>query len=120
MRAPVIVLASLSAIAITGVVFAVTTAVGGALIYGALFLLLPLSAAACLRTIRYSRTALFICSLGAMVPLIVGVLLTWPQLGDAAPYLAGVIAIFGGLAGMLSPTARAWHASASAHRLLDL
>ena len=48
------------------------------------------------------------------------VLLTWPQLTATAPYLAGAMAIFGGLSGMLSHTARTWYASSSAHRLLDI
>lgn len=120
MRPPTIVIASLSAIAVTGMFFALTSVFGGAGAPAALFLTLPLSAYACYRVKRYARTALFITSLMAMAPLMVGVMLTWPQLGSSALYLAGVAALFSGLAGMLSPVARSWHASANAHRLLDL
>ena len=120
MRPPTIVIASLSASAITGLVFASTASFGGSASAGAMFLLLPLSALCCLKAWRFSRTALFLFSLGAMVPLMIGVMLTWPHLLPAAPYAAGIGALFGGLAGMLSPTARAWYASLSAHKLLDL
>jgi hypothetical protein len=120
MRPPRIVIASLCAIAITGIVFAVTATVGGAAVVGALFLSLPLSALSCLRAWRFSRTALFLFSFGAMAPLMVGVLLAWPHWLGGAPHIAGLTALIGGLAGMLSPAARAWYASLSAHRLLDL
>ena len=120
MRPPTIVIASLSAIAITGLVFATTATFGGSASSGAMFLFLPLSALCCLKAWRYSRTALFLVSLGAMVPLMIGVMLTWPALLSIAPYAAGIGTLFGGLAGMLSPTARAWYASLSAHKLLDL
>ena len=120
MRPPTIVIVSLAAIAITGFVFAGTATVGGAAASGAMFLLLPLSAFACLKAWRYSRTALFLFSLGAMVPLMIGVALTWPHYLSSAPYVVGISALFGGLAGMLSPIARAWYASRSAHKLLDL
>ena len=69
--------------------------------------------------IHLNKTALR-AALAAMAPLMVGLILTWPSLGSALPYLAGLAAIFGGLAGMLTPVARSWHASANAHRLLDL
>ena len=36
------------------------------------------------------------------------------------PFVAAISALVGGLAGMLAPTARAWYASVSAHRLLDI
>ena len=120
MRPPKIVIASLCAIAITGCVFAITASSGGAAAVGALYLSLPLSAASCLKAWRYSRTALFVASLCAMAPLMVGVVITWPHLLSAAPYAAAITALFGGLAGMLSPTARAWYASLSAHRFLGL
>ena len=120
MRPPTIVIASLSAIAITGLVFATTATFGGSASAGAMFLLLPLSALCCLKAWRYSRTALFLFSLGAMAPLMVGVALTWPQLLSVAPYAVAIGTLFGGLAGMLSPTARAWYASRFAHKLLDL
>jgi hypothetical protein len=120
MRPPRVVIVSLAAIAITGIVYAGTSIFGGAGASGAMFLLLPLSALCCLRAWRYSRTGLFVCSLGAMAPLMVGVVLTWPDMRGGAPYMAGISALFGGLAGMLSPTARAWYASLSAHKLLDL
>jgi hypothetical protein len=120
MRPPTIVIASLAAIAITGIVFAVIAMLGGAAPVGALFLALPLSAVSCLRAWRYSRTALFLFSLGSIAPLTVGVMLTWPHVLAGAPYVAAITAIVGGLAGMLAPTSRAWYASLSAHRLLDL
>ena len=120
MRPPTIVIASLSAIAITGLFFAITSVFGGAGPIAALYAALPVAAYACSRVKRLSRTALFLVSLAAMAPLMVGLMITWPNLGAAAPYLLGIGAIFGGLAGMLSPIARAWHATASAYRLLDL
>ena len=120
MRPPTVVIVSLAAIAVTGSVYAITATFGGAGASGAMFLLLPLSTLCCLKAWRYSRTALFVFSIGAMAPLMVGVLLTWPDMFAGAPYIAGVTALFGGLAGMLSPTARAWFASLSAHKLLDL
>ena len=120
MRPPTIVIASLSAIAVTGSVFATTATLGGGAGIGAMFLTLPLSAFACLKALRFSRTALFLFSLGAMTPMIVGVLITWPHSLSVAPYAVGISALFIGLAGMLSPTARAWYASLSAHKLLDL
>jgi hypothetical protein len=120
MRPPTIVIASLSAIAITGMFFAITSLFGGAGGIAALYAALPVAAFACSRVKRFSRTSLFLVALAAMGPLMVGVMLTWPHLGAAAPYLLGIGALFGGLAGMLSPIARAWHATASAYRLLDL
>lgn len=120
MRPPTIVIVSLCMIAITGSVFAVSASTGGAPAVGALFLALPLSALGCLKAWRYSRTALFLSSFGAMAPLMVGMLITWPHVLNGAPYVAGIAGLFGGLAGMLSPTARTWYASLSAHRLLDL
>ncbi len=118
-RPPTIVLASLVAIAVPGVLFAVTTALGGAPGVGALFLLLPLTAYACYRALRLARTAMFLAAIGALGPLFVGVMLTWPDFASGVPYLAGATAIFAGLCGMLSPTARAWHATERAHGLLD-
>ncbi|MES3035704.1 MAG: hypothetical protein V4813_17000 [Gemmatimonadota bacterium] len=119
MRPPLTVFASLCAIAFSGVLFAVTTAVGGAPAAGALFLLLPLTAYGCLRAVRLSRTALFAASIGAFAPLMVGVMMTWPDVPGALPYVVGATAIFAGLCGMLTPTARAWYASERAHGLLD-
>ncbi len=119
-RPPRIVIASLSAIAVTGTFFAITSIFGGAGAIAALFLALPMCAVACFRVKRYSRTALFLASLAAIAPLMVGVLLTWPDMAPGAPYIFGITAIVAGLAGMLTPTARDWHASAAAHRLLDL
>jgi hypothetical protein len=55
-----------------------------------------------------------------MVPLMVGVAVTWPDLRQGAPYIVAISALVSGLAGMLAPTARAWYASVSAHRLLDI
>lgn len=120
MRAPTIVIASLVAIAITGLFFAIATVISGAGAVTFLFLTLPVAAAACHRVKRYSRTALFVGSLASMAPLMVGVMLSWPNLGSGMPYYAGIATLFAGLAGMLSPEARAWHATESAHRLLDL
>ena len=115
-RPPTTVIASLAAIAIAGIVFAITTALGGAPVVGALFLTLPLAAAASARVVRLSRPALFAVSLLAQAPLAVGVMLTWPQVSGMLPYVAGMLTITGGLAGMLTPAARAWYASVSAHR----
>ena len=120
MRPPTIVIVSLTAIAITGLVFAATATSGGAPAIGALYMALPIFALSCLRAWRFSRTALFLFSFGAMVPLMVGVMLTWPAVLSSAPYIIGISALVAGLAGMLSPTARAWYASLSAHKLLDL
>ncbi len=120
MRAPTIVIASLSAIAVTGVFFSIATLISGAGAVTLLFGLLPFAAIACLRVKRYSRTALFVASLASMAPLMVGVVLSWPDIGGGMPYYAGIVALFAGLAGMLSPEARSWHALESAHRLLDL
>jgi hypothetical protein len=119
MRPPTIVIASLSAIAVTGMFFAITSLFGGAGAIAALFLALPFCAAACMRVKRYSRTALFVTALASVAPLTVGLMLTWPDLGSGLPYIVGLTALVGGLAGMLTPAARAWHATASAHRLLD-
>lgn len=120
MRPPTVVIVSLSGIAITGMFFAIAALISGAGAVTVLFLSLPLFALACFRVKRYSRTALFVGSLAAMAPLMAGVVINWPDLGSGAPYLAAITALFAGLAGMLSPVARAWHATASAHRLLDL
>jgi hypothetical protein len=119
-RAPTIVIASLSAIAITGLFFAIATIISGAGAMTFLFLSLPVAAASCLRVKRHSRTALFIGSLASMAPLMVGVMLSWPDIGNGMPYYLGIVTLFAGMAGMLSPEARAWHATESAHRLLDL
>jgi hypothetical protein len=115
-----VVVVSLSAIAVTGSFFAITSVLGGGAAVAALFLSLPVCAVSCLRVKRYSRTALFVTSLAAMAPLMVGMMLTWPAFSTGFPYVAGLTALFGGLAGMLTPEARTWHASESAHRLLDL
>ncbi len=120
MRPPTIVIASLSAIAVTGMFFAIATVISGAGAVTFLFLTLPVAAAACHRVKRYSRTALFVGSLASMAPLMVGVVLTWPDLGSGMPYCIGIGVLFAGLAGMLSPEARAWHATERAHRLLEL
>jgi hypothetical protein len=119
-RPPTIVIASLSAIAITGLLVAVAATSGGSGGASAFFLTLPAAAAASLRAWRYSRTALYLCSFGCMVPLMVGVAVTWPDLRQGAPYIVAISALVSGLAGMLAPTARAWYASVSAHRLLDI
>lgn len=119
-RAPLTVFASLCAIAFSGVLFAVTSAVGGAPAAGLLFLLLPLSAYGCLRAVRLSRMAMFVASIGAFAPLMIGVMMTWPDVPGALPYVVGATAIFAGLCGMLTHTARSWYASARAHGLLDL
>lgn len=120
MRAPTIVLASLAAIALTGSLFAVSSTIGGSPGIGALFLMLPVAASACLRARRRARFALFVVSLAATAPMMAGIVITWPSSGAAVPYLAGVTAIVGGLAGMLSRTARAWHAAARAYRHIGL
>ncbi len=119
-RPPTIVIASLGAIAITGLLVAIAATSGGSGGAGAFFLTLPATAACSLRAWRHSRTALFLCSFGAMLPLMAGVGLTWPDLIGGAPYVAAITALVGGLAGMLAPTSRAWYASVSAHRLLDI
>jgi hypothetical protein len=117
---PTVVLASLVAIAIPGLLFAVTTALDGAPGVGALFLLLPLTAYGCLRALKFARTAMFLVSLAALAPLVVGVIMTWPEASSSLPYIAGGGAIVAGLSGMLTPTARTWHASKRAHNLLDI
>jgi len=118
-RPPLIVLASLGAIAVPGLVFAATSAAGGAPLVGALFLLLPVSAYGCLRAMKYSRSALFISALGALAPLFVGVMMTWPEFAVGLPYMAGAIAIVSGLGGLLAPSARIWYAGGRARALLD-
>lgn len=120
MYAPAIVLTSLAAIGVTGSLFAVTSTIGGSPGIGVLFLLLPLAAHACLRARRHARTALFIVSLAATAPMTAGIVITWPSLGAGMPYLAGVATIVSGLAGLLSRTAREWHAAARAHRHIGL
>jgi ABC-type siderophore export system fused ATPase/permease subunit len=119
MRPPTIVIASLSAIAVTGSFFFLTSLTSDVRAVSVLFLSLPLAAAACYRVMRHARTVLFVTALAAMAPVMVGLMLTWPNLLSSLPYIAGIAAIFGGLSGMLSPLARSWHASANAHRLLD-
>lgn len=120
MRAPTIVFASLGAIAITGSIFAVSTVRAGTPGIAMLFLLMPVTAAACLRALQRSRVALFTVSIGATAPLMVGIVLTWPAISGMVPYLAGIGAIVGALGGMLSRPARDWHASVSAHRQIGL
>jgi hypothetical protein len=117
---PTVVLASLGAIALPGLLFAVTTALDGAPGVGALFLLLPLSAYGCFRAVKLARAAMFVVAMGALGPLFVGIMMTWPEASSSVPYIAGAGAIIAGLSGMLSPTARAWHASKRAHGLLDI
>jgi hypothetical protein len=119
-RPPLVVQASLGAIGCVGATFALTSTIGGSAPAALLFASVACSAYACLHLWRWSRTALFICSLASMAPLIVGVTLTWPQVSGGLPYLLGVAGVFGGLAGMLSRSAREWHASAKAHRLIGL
>ncbi|NJK42824.1 MAG: hypothetical protein HC937_04120 [Aquincola sp.] len=58
----------MSAIAVTGLFFFLTSLVGDARAISALFLALPLCAAACYRVKRHARTALFVTALGAMAP----------------------------------------------------
>jgi hypothetical protein len=118
-RPPLIVLLSLLMIALVGTFFAVTATSGGAPGAGALYLLLPLTAYACLRAVKFSRTALFVAAIGAVAPLAVGIMLSWPDFAVSLPYLIGAFAIFFGLCGMLAPSARAWYAGARAHQLLD-
>jgi hypothetical protein len=115
-----VVHASLSVIGLVGVCFAITSAVGGSVPMAVLFASLGGTAYACLKLWRWSRTALFLCALASMAPLLVGVMLTWPHVASGLPYLLGVAGVFGGLAGMLSRSAREWHASAKAHRLIGL
>lgn len=119
MRPPPVVIASLAAIALTGVTFAITATTGGAPLTGVAFLTLPLAAAACSRALRRARVALFVVSLLAMAPMLVGVLLTWPDITGLLPYAIGMAAIIGGLGGMLSTAAREWHATTAARRHLD-
>ena len=118
-RPPTIVSVPLGAIAVTGVLFAVTTALDGALGVSAFYLLLPLTALGCLRGLKHARTAMFIAALVALGPLFVGVLLTWPDARSGVPYIVSAAAVVGGLGGMLTKTARAWHASERARGLLD-
>jgi hypothetical protein len=112
--------ASLSVIGIIGIGFAITSLSGGSTPAALLFASLPLTAYACLKLWRWSRTALYLCALTSMAPLIVGVIITWPNVASGLPYILGVAGVFGGLAGMLSRSAREWHASAKAHRQIGL
>lgn len=118
-RPPTIVSVSLGAVAVPGVLFAVTTALDGAPGVSAFYLLMPLTAFGCLRALKHARTAMFIAALVALGPLFVGVLLTWPDARSGVPYIAGAAAIVSGLGGMLTKTARVWHASERARGLLD-
>ncbi len=117
---PTIVLASLGAVAAPGVLFAVTSALDRAPGVGALFLLLPLTAYGCFRAVKLARAAMFVVGIGAIGPLFAGVMMTWPEASGSVPYIVGAGAIFAGLSGMLTPAARAWHASKRAHGLLDI
>lgn len=119
MRAPMVVVASLGAIAVTGAFFSISSVLAGGGAVAMIFASLPISAVSCLRLKRHSRTAVFIMSLASMAPLMIGMMLTWPDVGAGFPYVAGIAALFGGLAGMLTPEAREWHASERAHRLLE-
>ena len=120
MQYPRIVIGSLGAITVTGLFFAVAAAMGGAPAAGALFLLLPGSVVACTRAIRYSRSVVVGTVIGATLPLVVGVAVTWPDVPAAAPYLIGIVALWCGLSGLLSHTGRAWYASLRARRLIGL
>lgn len=117
---PPIVVASLGAIASTGLFFAVTATLSGGALVGAFFLLLPVAAWATWRTKRGARGALLTCALLATLPLQMGVVLTWPHLLDALPSIAGLLALLGGVAGMITHRARHWYASWRAHRIVDL
>ena len=117
---PPVVAISLSAIAGTGLLVAIAATVGDGLLVGALFLLLPLAAWATWRTKRGARGALIVCALLATLPLQMGVMLTWPHPDDALPAIAGLLAIIGGVIGMLTHTARHWYASARAQRVVGL
>ncbi|MCC7054175.1 MAG: hypothetical protein IT355_12995 [Gemmatimonadaceae bacterium] len=116
MHPPRTVLASLAAIALTGVALSVTTTRGGAPLAGLLFLLLPLLAAACWRRWRFSRAALCLVAGIALLPLTVGLVLTWPHRVAMLPYAVAALVLVTGLAGLFSPAARAWHAAQSAPR----
>ena len=117
---PPIVKLSLGAIAVTGSYLAMMATVGGGPLIGALFLLLPVGAWATWRTKRGARSMLITCALVATLPLQMGAMLTWPHLDDAVAEIAGLVAIVGGVAGMLSHAARHWYASARAHRVVGL
>ena len=119
-QSPLIVKLSLGAIAVSGSSFAMMATVGGGAPVGALFLLLPVGAWATWRTKRGARSMLITCALVATLPLQMGAMLTWPHLDDAAAEIMGLIAIVGGVAGMLTHAARHWYASARAHRVVGL
>lgn len=107
-RTPLVVVTSLSAISITSLIFASTTAIGGAPAAGALFLLPVVAAFAVLRRARFARVALFVTTTGAMLPLGAGIVLTWPTLHSLAPYATGVVILSAALIAMVSRTARRW------------
>ena len=110
---PRVVLLSLAVIAIPGVVFAITSLSSGAMLIALAFAVLPASALAVLRRLRASRAVLLTASIGALAPLGIGVVLTWPTVAEMLPYLAGISALLSGVAGMLSPAARRWYAAPS-------
>jgi len=117
---PPIVAISLGAIAVTGLLFAITATTGGGPLVGALFLLLPVAAWTTWHTKRGARGALITCALLATLPLQMGLMLTWPHLDGALPSIAGLLAILGGVAGMLTHSARHWYATTRAHRVVGL
>lgn len=117
---PPIVVVSLIAIAVPGLVLAIVVFIAGWPQISALFLLLPIMAWATWHAKRGARGTLFTCALLATMPLQSGVLLAWPHLSDALPALAGLVAIVGGLIGMLTRTSRDWYAAARAHRAVGL
>ena len=119
-HAPAIVKLSLGAIAVTGSCLAIMATVGGELLVGVLFLLLPVGAWATWRTKRGARSVLIACALIATLPLQMGAMLTWPHIDDAVAEIAGLVAIVSGVAGMLTHAARHWYASARAHRVVGL
>jgi hypothetical protein len=119
MRAPAIVSIPLCMIAAIGLLFAITTVVSGTWHVAAFFMLLPTAAFACYRLLRWSRTFLFVVSLGAVAPLAAGIVISWPERNVAVLYFLPIAGIFCALAVLLSREAREWHASAKAHRLLD-
>lgn len=117
-RPPRSVIIALGATTLTGVFFGISSASGGALPMAMLFLVLPVWCSGVWRGIRGARRGLVIFSLLALAPLAVGIALTWPEPRATAPYLLGIAALLGGIAGILTPQARRWHAAMTARRAI--